>query len=233
MSHRADGGVRIVTWNIHGGVGADRRCDLARVGKLLRLLDPDIAALQEVDGRGWAGRRPGAFERLGGMLGEHVAEARLTGRGENAYGHLLWSRWPLAEVRVRRLPGGRIEPRAAIEALVPTPFGELRVLATHFGLVPGDRKRQAAFLAALCGGGGPTVALGDFNDWRQGAGSVERALGAVLPYVATERTWPARRPLVRMDRIYASAGIRFTAIRAGAEARLASDHLPLIATLRF
>ncbi|KAB0680212.1 endonuclease/exonuclease/phosphatase family protein [Aureimonas leprariae] len=231
----ASAAIRVVTWNIHGGVGADRRCDLDRVATVIASLAPDILALQEVDGRAWAGRRPGAFERLAALLGGHVAEARLTGRGEGAYGHLLWSRWPLGEVAVRRLPGGRIEPRAVIDAVAETPLGRLRVLATHFGLAPGDRKRQSAFLAALPAERElPTVALGDFNDWRRN-GSVARFLGAALPNVASLPTWPARRPFVPMDRIYASAGIPLAPVSIDltleARARRSSDHLPLAAML--
>jgi endonuclease/exonuclease/phosphatase family metal-dependent hydrolase len=233
MSPPGEETVRVVTWNVHGGVGRDGRCDLARTADLLLALAPDVAALQEVDGRRWLGREPAAFERLAALLGGHVAEARLTGRGSGAYGHLLWSRRPIRRARVRPLPGGLVEPRAAIDAAVETPFGPLRVLACHFGLGPRDRRRQADFVAALAADEGePTVALGDFNDWRGAGGAVHRALAPALPNVALAPTWPARRPLARLDRIYASAAVRIVARRAAGEAGAASDHLPLVADLR-
>lgn len=228
------GTVRIVTWNIHGGVGTDRRCDLDRTLKALLDMRPDVAALQEVDGRIWLGRQPRAFERIGQALGGHVVEARLTGRGERAYGHLLWSRWPLDAAAVRSLPGGRIEPRAVIDATVRTPRGPLRVLAAHFGLVPADRRRQSACVAALCeAAGGPVLTLGDFNDWRLAGGAVHRLIGGTLPRALTAGTWPSRRPFVAMDRIYASADLSLVRLRTGTEAAAASDHLALIADLRF
>ncbi len=226
--------VRIATWNIHGGVGADRRCDLGRTVRAIHDFAPDVAALQEVDGRAWAGRQAGAFERLAEALGGHVTEARLTAVGAGAYGHVLWSRWPIRAAAVRRLPGGRIEPRAAIDATVLTPLGSLRVLSAHFGLVPGDRRRQAAALAGFASErDGPTVALGDFNDWRLGSGAVHRALLPVLPRFAAPRTWPAGRPFVAMDRIYSSCEVDLIEARTINDARAASDHLPLVAELSF
>ena len=223
--------LRIVSWNIHGSVGRDRRCDPDRILRHIRALAPDILALQEVDGRTHFGRQARAFEFFAEALGPHLVEARLVRRTDRDYGHLLWSRWPFIESAMHLLPDGRIEQRGVIDATVATPAGPLRILSTHFGLWPAARRRQAKMLAGLAGEGrSPTLALGDFNEWRAD-GPVHRTLSAVLPVVASPPTWPSRRPSVRMDRLYASAGVGILRAEAAVEGAEASDHLPLVADI--
>lgn len=227
--------IRVMTWNIHGAVGADRRCDPQRALALIARHRPDILALQEVDGRVRFRREARAFETFAAALGEHGVEARMIRKGDadHDYGHLLWSRWPFVGADVRRLPGGRVEPRGVIDAVSLTPLGPLRILAAHLGLMPADRRRQAAFIAGLTGEGAasPTIALGDFNDWRR-RGAVQALLLPRLPVEVAPRTWPSRRPLVRMDRLYGSPDIEIVRAVTDRDARDASDHLPVIADIR-
>lgn len=224
-------GVRIMTWNIHRGVGPDGRRDLRRVVELVGRHDPDIVALQEVDSRRrTAGTEP-AFEFLAAALGEHAAEARLIAAPDGEYGHVVISRWRLSATARHDISVGRREPRAVIEATVETPYGPLYVVATHLGLSLRERRRQALFLSRLARSGPPrSVVLGDFNDWLR-RGSVQRALGSSLPTRTHHRTFPARLPLLALDRIYCRpAGLM---LRSWTDplARHASDHLPLIADL--
>ena len=50
--------LRILAYNIHHGAGNDEVLDLERIAELIRSLDPDLVALQEVDNR---------TERTGGV----------------------------------------------------------------------------------------------------------------------------------------------------------------------
>lgn len=152
-------------------------------------------------------------------------------REQRDYGHLLWSRDAIRDSRVHILPGGGIEPRAAVDAVCETAIGPVRMIATHLGLGPRSRRMQAGFLASMIGPAeGRVVALGDFNEWRQD-GAVDAALSARLPVCASVRSWPARWPLVHMDRLYASASLQATARAVPAWMAEASDHLPLVVDL--
>ncbi|WP_062014612.1 endonuclease/exonuclease/phosphatase family protein [Aureimonas sp. AU4] len=222
--------LRCLTWNLHGFIGEGRRPDPERTLRVIREVGADVAALQEVDGRTHLGRLPRAFERLAEGLGGYVLEARLYGEGECAYGHVLWSRYPL-HGEVVLLPGPGFEPRGAIRASVATPHGSLTVLATHFGLRPRARRRQAEAVASLVGPG-PTIALGDLNEWNP-AGGVDRRLRAALPERAALPSWPARRPLTPLDRVYAGGGARILEARTVPATRPASDHLGLVVELEF
>ena len=227
----AEGTIRIATWNIHGFFGEGRRPDFERTIRCIRAMEVDILALQEVDGRTHLRREPFAFERLAEALGGHVAEARLFGRTGREYGHALWSRFPLADVAVRPLPGPGFEPRAVIDARAETALGPLRLFSLHLGLRPAARRAQAEAVAALVEPGEASVVLGDVNEWR-GGGPVDQTLRRILPKVALPPSWPASRPLVPMDRIYASAGLNLSAAEAWSQAAPASDHLPVVTTLR-
>ena len=219
--------MRLLTWNIHGCIGRDGRCDPERIVDELAISKSDIVALQEVDGRTHLGRRANAFEYFAAQLGGHVAEARLIRRSGRDYGHLLWSRWPLHDIEVTLLPGGTLERRGVIKATCMTPDGPVRILATHLGVFPWQRPAQALVLALQIENAQlPTLALGDFNEWRR-SGAVHRSLTSQLPLLAACATWPSARPIAWMDRIYASNHFRITASHA--LATKASDHLPLVA----
>ncbi|KQT85784.1 hypothetical protein ASG48_03960 [Aurantimonas sp. Leaf443] len=197
---------------------------------MIERLSPDILALQEVDGRSHLGRRAGAFEFFLDALGGHVAQARTVPRPGRDHGHLLWSRFPLEEVVVHVLPGPGLERRAAIEAVVAGPHGPLRVIAVHLGLIPRARANQSAFLAArMAESAEPVAVTGDFNDWRL-SGSVHRRLAPLSGESLTPPSFPARRPILRFDRLYLRGAVRLVRGHVDAEAR-ASDHRPLVADL--
>ncbi|MEO6236371.1 MAG: hypothetical protein ABIQ52_05185, partial [Vicinamibacterales bacterium] len=59
--------VRIATYNIHRCRGMDRRVDPGRIIEVLRDIDADVIALQEVIGAGPAGS--GQAEEIGAGLG--------------------------------------------------------------------------------------------------------------------------------------------------------------------
>ena len=229
LAHEA---IRIVTWNIHGAVGADRRCDPERIASVINEMQPDILALQEVDGRVHLGRRPAAFETFAELLGGYIVEARLFGKPQREHGNLLWSRWPARRQHLHLLPGG-LEQRGLIEAEFRLPIGPLRVFATHLGLSPVTRCRQAgAILRHVRSGVGPAIVVGDFNEW-MGSGAVRRILARDLPGILQPVTWPAKKPVLSLDRMYASSEIKLELVAPPAAARTASDHLPVIADLRF
>lgn len=222
--------VRLLSWNIHGAVGMDRRCDPERIVRVIAEADPDILVLQEVDGRSHLGRRREAFEFFAAALGSHVVEARMFGRPGREHGNLLWSRWPLRTETVHALPGG-IEPRGLIAVEAETPIGSLHVLGSHFSLSIPARRRQADAIRTIANAlSGPVVLCGDFNEWRT-SGPVHRRLSAALPVHHRPPSWPTWRPLVRMDRVYASRGVAVRALSHPEAAGAASDHLPVYVEL--
>ncbi|MCQ4159160.1 endonuclease/exonuclease/phosphatase family protein [Roseomonas sp. GC11] len=222
--------LRAMTWNIHAGIGGDGRYDLERVLRLIRRHGPDILAVQEIDSRS-PGRLPCPFAALRAEFGGHALVAEtLRGHG-GAYGHMLLSRWPLHAAARHDLSVPGREPRAALAARLETPAGGLGLVAAHLGLCWRERARQARRLATLARAmPGPLVVLGDFNDWSW-RGPVWRALAPLLPGRTALRSFPARRPLLRLDEIFCRPATLLSASWRDPAAALASDHLPVLAEL--
>lgn len=230
-SRNEDSGmVRLMTWNIHGALGRNPRFDLARVVELIRGWDPDIVALQEVDSRRALAGAANPFEFLVGAVGLYGVGAKSLSTKDGDYGQMLISRWPIAAHEIRDISFPEREPRRAIRAEIVTPAGPLTVIATHLGLSIRERRDQVRVLTELAGGEGPTVLAGDFNDWFW-PGSVRAVLARVLGGRTRYRTFPARFPLFRFDRIYCRPRQALLRSFVDKEARALSDHLPVIADL--
>jgi endonuclease/exonuclease/phosphatase family metal-dependent hydrolase len=222
----------VMTWNIHGALGRNPRFDLNRVIEFVKGHAPDIVALQEIDSRRAREAHAGnPFDVLQDALGTHGIGAKTVVTADGEYGQALISRWPLESTEIHDLSYPEREPRRAICCDVATPFGPLRVIATHLGLSLRERRSQAITLLKMLGRlDRPTVALGDFNDWLW-AGSVRRSLARALPGCSRHRTFPARLPIFQLDRIYLSPASALISSRTDHRARAISDHLPVIADI--
>jgi endonuclease/exonuclease/phosphatase family metal-dependent hydrolase len=226
--------LRALSFNIRGALGRDGRRDLGRIARIVRDLGAHIAALQEVDSR----VGPYSAEQQAQMLEARTGLRAIAGptllRSDRHYGNLLLTAHPvLALDRIDLGQPGR-EPRGAIDARLATPGGPLRVVATHLGLGLVERHRQLdRLLVQLRGDAGPTLLMGDFNEWVPGLGILPR-IHALFPKRRTPRTFPAWWPLLALDRIWGLPGDLIESLRTPDDpiALEASDHRPLVATIR-
>ena len=224
------GSLRLATWNIHGAIGRDGRHDIARILAVLHEVDADVVALQEVAS---LGLEVGLLQAVQKELGLHVVTGRTLTRRNADFGNALLSRFPVARSSSIDLTVGKHEPRNAIDAYIACGRSEVRVVATHLGLRPAERRAQVQrLLAALepepldaC------VVMGDLNEWYLW-GRPLRWLHAKFAGTRTPATFPARRPMLKLDRIWAHPPGALHALQAHRSvlARSASDHLPLVAT---
>lgn len=222
--------VRVLTWNVHGGLGLDGVRDFSRIVDRIAAIDADIVALQEVEGRNRGGRSlPMAIIR--DRLGLEGITASTITAADGDYGQVLLSRWPLVDAVTHDLSIAGFEPRRAIAATACTPAGEVRVIATHLGLRFGERSQQVRALCAALDDERPTVLMGDFNDWLRYR-SAQVLIEQAFAEFTTLRTYPARVPLFALDRIFCRPAGMLMRAEVFTSERLFSDHLPLSATLR-
>jgi endonuclease/exonuclease/phosphatase family metal-dependent hydrolase len=225
----------LATYNVHGCVGRDRRRDPARIARVVRELDADVIALQEIE------FEHDGPELLPGLDGYDVHLGATLRRRAGHYGNALLVRHAVRSVQRHDLSHGRREARGALDVVLDLALDgrrvELRVLATHLGLSPRERRGQVERLLRELEHGehrdcAHTALLGDFNEWRAGARalrSIERTFGRA-PRAAS---WPSRRPILALDRIWVRphGALLELAVHDSALARSASDHLPVRALI--
>ena len=162
-----------------------------------------------------------------------VAGPTLLRQGRH-YGNALLTRLPLAGVtRIDLSLPGR-EPRGALDARLQWRTRSVQVVATHLGLLPSERRIQVDRLLGAIETGAADFALllGDLNEWTLW-GRPTRRLQRYFSATPRARTYPARWPLLPLDRIWARPRSALCDVRAhdSALARRASDHLPLVAAI--
>jgi endonuclease/exonuclease/phosphatase family metal-dependent hydrolase len=239
---------RLLTYNVHRCVGVDGKLDVARVAEVIAAQSPDVVALQEVDvGRARTGGVDQA-ERLAQRLGM-AFHFNATVRVESElYGDALLTTRPERLVKAGRLPGDprfpRLEPRGALWVAVDIDGVELHVINTHLGLVPREQRFQALALTGREWLGAkrpiaPLILVGDFNAtpfaaaYRTLASSLTDAR-RLAPFARALPTFPSRMPILAIDHIFVSAGVRVQGARTALDplSRSASDHIPLIVDFR-
>ena len=221
--------IRVMTWNVHGGVGMDGVRDFQRIADTITSLHPDILAVQEVDKRR---SEKSLLALVKAEFSYHPVGATAIQTADGEYGQLLLSRWPIEDPHVHDISVKGREPRRLISAMVATPAGPIHILATHLGLRFAERRAQSAILCEMAARPARvTIALGDFNDWSRWH-SIQALLGATFPSRTTQRTFPSRMPLLALDRIYCSPFGCLLTDEAVSAAAMLSDHLPLLATVR-
>jgi endonuclease/exonuclease/phosphatase family metal-dependent hydrolase len=237
--------LKLLTYNIHHGVGRDRRYDLDRIARILADEDADVVTLQEVDNGLARSRHHDQTRRLGGRLGLHAMHCVSCRFHGGNFGITILSRFPL--VRSHRFEishaGGRREPRCCQRADVEVAPGAcMHVFNCHLGLASGERRYQlqrmlsdAILLAEDLHD--PVVLMGDFNDRPVSVVHRELRRHFLDAYTAAgHRRGPTffKGPFrMRLDHIYTSPEIRVidSYVRRDRLARVASDHRPLVAVV--
>ncbi|MDT8856833.1 endonuclease/exonuclease/phosphatase family protein [Paracoccaceae bacterium Fryx2] len=233
MPHTGD--LSVASYNIHKGVGSDRRRDLLRTAAVIGEIGADILALQEADTR--FGTRTGLLdlERLRHDLGLIPVPMAGPGPAHGWHGNLLLVRNALVEqVHQLDLPG--LEPRGALVTDLVIKGHRLRVVNAHLGLLPGSRAAQTRALLDKIDGldARPTLLMGDLNVWRPSGGVALGVLAERFTPGPAVRSFPARYPLLPLDRMMTciQGALLDMATHDSPLARRASDHLPIKARLR-
>jgi endonuclease/exonuclease/phosphatase family metal-dependent hydrolase len=231
--------VRIATYNIHRSRGMDRRTMPARVAQVIRELNADVIALQEVIGAGPNGA--GQAEEIGAALGMGWVMTSVRHLRNHLFGNVVLSRFPIVHHSQYDLSWRTCEPRACQRADLDVGGGTLPIYNVHLGTAVLERRYQATRLAAFVHDKrveGPKVILGDFNEWMRGLAtntlsSLFQSID-IFEHLKRRRTYPGIFPVLHLDHIYyeGHVEVRGMELVRSRTALMASDHLPLVADLR-
>jgi endonuclease/exonuclease/phosphatase family metal-dependent hydrolase len=232
--------LRIATYNIHRCRGMDRRVNPGRIVEVLREIDADVIALQEVIGAGPTAS--GQAEEIGAGLGMGWVMTCVRTLRQHQFGNVVMSRLPITHHSQYDLTWRTCDPRACQRADLALGSGQmLHIYNVHLGTAVLERRYQAGRLASFVHDRrvtGPKVILGDFNEWMRGLAT--KTLSSLFEsidigaHLKRRRTYPGLFPVVHLDHIYYEGRVEVVNVEMPRTRRalMASDHLPLIANLR-
>jgi endonuclease/exonuclease/phosphatase family metal-dependent hydrolase len=243
--------VRVLTVNTHKGFTFfNRRFMLHELREAVRSVSADVVFLQEVQGShaihptrfaNW----PAAphYEFLADTLWPQYAYGRNAVYPSGHHGNAVLSKFPILRHENRDVSLSGPERRGLLHCVlrVPERALDLHVVCVHLGLLESHRRAQLDALCELVRSevpdDAPLVVAGDFNDWRRKADAV-LARGAGLREVFVHahgraaRSFPARFPLLRLDRIYVrNAVVHAPMVLPRKPWSHLSDHAPLAAEI--
>jgi len=231
--------LRVMTYNIHVGVGTDGKRDLPRIAAIITRCSPDLVALQELDvGTARTGQidEPAELSRLTGM---QVYFAKTLNYMGGQYGIAILSRHPIEQPTFHPLPCTPFrEPRTVLAARIAVQGHRLRFLCTHLDAT-GDEQDSlpgAAQINDLFGHSDEnTILAGDMN--KAPASPTIHALLACwnnATHSSPRLTSPALRPRHQIDYVfYRPAGNWRVVNSTVLEEPIASDHRPLLVDFEF
>jgi endonuclease/exonuclease/phosphatase family metal-dependent hydrolase len=217
-----DDALRIASYNVHSCCGRDGRRDANRIAAVIDELGCDTVGLQEVDYR---------LDYIANKLGMQAIPGLTLARHDGPFGNALLTRRKVLAVRRLGFTYSRREPRNALDVDLEVNGETVRVVVTHLGLWPAERRFQVRQILKMVRET-PTyeriVVLGDINEWLP-LGRPLRWMNGLFGRSPAERSFPSRWPLVALDRVWVRPRHALLALKAHRSplAAQASDHLPV------
>ncbi|MFC3607327.1 endonuclease/exonuclease/phosphatase family protein [Stutzerimonas tarimensis] len=242
--------VRVLTVNTHKGFTAlNRRFILPELREAVRSVGADVVFLQEVLGThekhalrfaDWP--NVSQYEFLADSIWTDFAYGRNAVYPDGDHGNALLSKFPISQYENLDVSISGPERRGLLHSVLQVPgHDNLHAICVHLGLRENHRQQQLRLLCDLIDSlppDAPVIVAGDFNDWRLKARNVlESCAGLYEVFDRTHgelaKTFPARWPLLRLDRIYVrNVEARNPVILGNKPWSHLSDHLPLAVELK-
>lgn len=234
--------IRIATYNVHKCRGLDRRTSPERIAKVIRELDADVIAIQEIldvrDDRAQFDQARTIAHQLDDYHWCFGENRKLRGGG---YGNMTLSRFPIVACENYDVTWRHKEKRGCLLSDIDwSEHGLIHFFNVHLGTGFVERRHQGRLLVServlkRDDFKGPRIIVGDFNEWTRGL--VSRLMSDSFEVAAPgnfqrySRTYPGILPILHLDHFYFDKAIALKHFRPHRSrmALLASDHLPLVA----
>jgi endonuclease/exonuclease/phosphatase family metal-dependent hydrolase len=218
--------LRVASYNVHGCRGASGGRDPARIAAVIEETGCDTVGLQEVDYD---------LDAIAARTGMRAVEGLTLLRHDGHFGNALLTRRKVLAVRRLGFTYSSREPRNALDVDLAVDGEKVRVIVTHLGLWPAERRYQVRKILELIRRTPlheRVVVLGDINEWLP-LGRPIRWMHGLLGHTPAERSFPSRWPLLALDRVWARPRHALLALKAHSTplAVSASDHLPVKALI--
>ena len=241
----------VMTVNIHKGFTAlNRRFILPELRDAVRKVGADVVFLQEVMGSHARHKRrfnhlppEPHYEFLADSIWPQYAYGKNVAYPHGDHGNAVMSKYPILYHRNHDASIVGPEKRGMLHCVlhIPARALDVHVICVHLGLAESHRAQQLALICKVVRDeippDAPLVVAGDFNDWRRRAHDIlEKGAGLrevfVQAYGEAARTFPARWPLLSLDRIYVrNATAHLPVVLPRKPWSHLSDHAPLAAEI--
>jgi endonuclease/exonuclease/phosphatase family metal-dependent hydrolase len=211
---------KVLTLNLHKGFSSFyRRFVLHDLREAIRGVSADIVFLQEVLGdhnehstryEKWP--KEAQYEFLADTIWDSYAYGRNAVYPAGHHGNALLSKLPILRYQNTDISITDGERRGLLHAVLAVPDRriELHTVCVHMDLLERHRVQQLAKLCDFVHAEVPVdaalIVAGDFNDWRCRSHRLLSTVGLREAFVEHDgkaaRTFPARWPLLRLDRVY-------------------------------
>lgn len=240
----------LLTINIHKGFSFfNQRFILPELREAVRSTGADIVFLQEVHGSHdrHAARHAdwpdtSHYEFLADSIWNDFAYGRNAVYPEGDHGNALLSKYPISRYQNLDISISGPERRGLLHCQLAVPGqAQVHAICVHLGLREKHRALQLGLLCDLLDSlpaTAPVLIAGDFNDWRLRATPILRRCERLheafeREYGIVARSFPARWPLLRLDRIYVrNASTHYPRILSMRPWSHLSDHAPLAVEVR-
>jgi endonuclease/exonuclease/phosphatase family metal-dependent hydrolase len=236
--------LHVLTMNMHMGFGfLNRRFILPELRDAVRSVSADVVFLQEVHGEHQSHAQKvenwptiSQYEFLADSMWQDFAYGRNAVYPHGHHGNALLSKYPIVRHENLDISILGTEERGLLHCVLQVPdCGEVHAVCVHLGLKEIHRQQQLALMADLVArlpADAPVIIAGDFNDWRQKADAALASTGLREVFVETfgapAKSFPARFPLLRLDRIYVrNVSIAKPQVLSNRPWSHLSDHAPL------
>lgn len=235
--------LRILTLNMHKGFTPFNRFILPKLREALRSLSTEIVFLQEVHGdhKHHALRHADwpttpQYEFLADTVWPEFSYGRNAVYPHGDHGNAILTKYPIIRFENVDVSIGKIEQRGILHTVLKVPgHDEVHAICLHLGLRESHRKQQLLLLCDLIERlppSAPVIVAGDFNDWRKRADKILARCNLheafVSEYKQPAKSFPARWPLLCLDRVYVrNATTHNAAVLIQQPWSHLSDHAPL------
>ena len=231
--------LRVMTFNIHVGVGMDKKLDLQRIADVIKRERPDLVGLQEVDRNVRRTEGKDEIVELAGMTQMEFAFAPNLDYQGGKYGVAILSRWPIKNIVHRMFENKReAERRGMLAVEIDLDGKRINFVTTHLDYQFEDGRLFEAeqLMKFIDGTRGPLIVVADLNDIPDGGAYKLMRTKFDDAWVSSRAkgdgfSYPADKPVKRIDHIFYRTGARVRAKKAWVVQTLASDHVPVVAEL--
>ena len=231
--------IRVMTYNIHVGIGMDKKLDLPRIAAVINQQTPDLVGLQEVDRGVERTQRIDEIAELAKLTKMNYDFAFNLRYQGGQYGVAILSRFPIRSMDHRLYQNLReAERRGFIRGEISLAGVTVNFVTTHLDYQFDDGRLFEAqqLLTALKDVQGPLIVVGDFNDVP--SGNAYKLMREFFTDAWSEAhqtdegfSYPADKPAKRIDYIFSRSTDRLRVKRTWIVNTLASDHVPVVADL--